>query len=86
MKERITGVALLTDAGQLWSLPAPAQHGQLFALAAMFNDSPEPCEQGFTTNEGRFVGRREARRIAEAAEQLDIDARHHDDLFSEDVR
>jgi|DEB19_MinimDraft_3_1074340.scaffolds.fasta_scaffold60239_1 hypothetical protein len=55
--------------------------------------APVVGEQGFVTSAGRFVGREEARQIAEAAEQLipseDNDGvaivRQHPQLFSEDV-
>lgn len=43
-----------------------------------------PCTQGFVTQDGRFVDRREAKRIAYRAGQL-IRETHPTDLFSEDV-
>lgn len=54
----------------------------------------DPGIQGFVTSSGRFVGRIEARKIAEASGQLikscvDADGgpftREHEQLFSEDV-
>ena len=85
MTERITGVALLTDDGALWSLPKPARHGKLFALAAYSGVNAEPCLQGFTTSAGRFVGRIEARKIADAMGQILAGARSHSELYSEDI-
>jgi hypothetical protein len=67
--ERITGVGLLTDEGELWSLPKPNRHCHLFALAAFQGNQADPCRQGFTTNTGRFVGREEAKKIVRASGQ-----------------
>lgn len=85
--ERITGVAIMDDDGRLWSLPAPARHGTIYALAAFMRESAEgPLSgQGFTTNTGRFVGREEAVGIATDARQLIRKTDPPDQLFSEDV-
>lgn len=85
--ERITGVAVLDDSGRLWSLPAPARHGTIYALAAFIRETAEspPSGQGFTTNTGRFVGREEAVEIATAAQQLIRKTEPPSQLFSEDV-
>lgn len=83
--ERITGVALLTDEGELWSLPKPSRHCHLFALAAFQNNQADPCKQGFTTNTGRYVGREEAVSIATGARQLIRKTDPPSQLFSEDV-
>ena len=84
--ERITGVALLTDEGELWSLPKPNRHCHLFALAAFQSNHADPCRQGFTTNLGRYVSREEASRIADAAGQiLRRTGSNTIQLFSEDV-
>lgn len=81
----ITGVAILHQDGRLWALPAPARHGQLFALAAFQNADPEPCTQGFTTSWGAFVDRERARTIAESEGQVKPTARPGPLLFSEDI-
>lgn len=86
--ERITGVALLTHNGVLWSLPAPKRHHHIFALAAFMgplDEPPEPCEQGFTTNTGRFVDRKEALAIAQAADQPIRKHGNIHELYSEDL-
>lgn len=85
--ERITGVAILDDRGRLWSLPAPARHGTIYALAAFIRDTAEspPSGQGFTTNTGRYVDREEAVRIATSAGQLIRKTDPPSQLFSEDV-
>ena len=62
--ERITGVAILTEDGRLFALPKPNRHGNLFALADFYGQDGEPSVQGFTTNTGRFVDRKEAMSIA----------------------
>lgn len=50
-------------------------------------DSLTRCNtiQGFITNEGRFVNRKEAFRIALAAGQIDESAGSNGELFSEDL-
>ena len=83
--ERITGVALLTDEGELWSLPKPSRHCHLFALAAFQGNHADPCKQGFTTNTGRFVSREEGVGIATAAKQLIRKTNPPSQLFSEDL-
>ena len=61
MSERITGVALLSEDGRMWSLPKPARHYHLYALAAFQGADPLPCEEGFTNGAGRFLTRSEAK-------------------------
>ncbi|MGX1786813.1 hypothetical protein ACWIGM_08760 [Bosea sp. NPDC055332] len=85
MTERITGVALLTAEGELWSLPKPNRHCNLFALAAFQGNHADPCTQGFTTDIGRFVGREEAVGIATEARQLIRKTDPPSQLFSEDL-
>lgn len=72
--------------GRVWSLPRPARHGDV--LHAVYNEVGGPVgeryEQGFTTDDGRFVGRREAFLIATAAQQIVCDDAHHI-LFTEDL-
>lgn len=47
-------------------------------------DCTGESEQGFVTNKGRFVDRREAMHIAEAADQI-ISFTKSDELYSEDL-
>jgi hypothetical protein len=70
VSETITGVAVLTNDGCLWSLPKPNRHCHIFALAAFVGKSAEPGKQGFTTSGGRFVDRMEAAQIAGKAGKL----------------
>ena len=68
------------------SQPRPARHGHIIRwMADLGLDVVQPEDQGFTTSDGRFVDRVEARRIAVDAGQLLPNARSHDELFSEDV-
>ena len=84
--EEITGVALLTPDGSLWSLPRPYRHHHIFALAAFTGKGVDPSTQGFTTTLGRFVDRQEAAKVAAQAGQHM--RRGHDPvstLYSEDL-
>lgn len=83
MSEIITGVAVLSGKGALWSLPRPHRHCHIFALAAFIGDSAEPGKQGFTTSTGRFVDRTDARKIAEIAGQVEQNGNFQ--LYSEDL-
>jgi len=69
------------------SAPPPARHHHLVnalsGLSAQIVVQPE--DQGFLTNEGQFVQRVEARKIAEGAGQLLPRQSNLDELFSEDV-
>lgn len=88
-------VAAAIRVGELiLSVPKPGRHHHIFyAIGKEFGEPAPHAEQGFTTSEGQFVGRTEARKIAEAANQLipcQSDdgvpfTRQHPDLFSEDV-
>lgn len=82
--ERITHSAILTDVGPR-GLPIPASHWTVSQV--LFDQSEMPLKKpsGFVTSTGRFVGRREARRIAVAAGQIDDEETYQTyDLFSED--
>ena len=82
-KRYIYAVAIKSDAGQVYNLVAPARHHDV--LAVMKEGGAKPKEQGFLDDQGRFVGREEARKIAEEAGQLLERAIQSPDLFSEDV-
>lgn len=85
MTERITGVALLREDGAMWSLPAPSRHFHLFALIAFQGTEAEPCEQGFSTSQGRFVDRKEAIVLAREAGQPIRKRDNPTQLYSEDL-
>lgn len=84
MTERIIAAAVRYQ-GATFSLLPPARHGEcLWLLRAARPDSHDE-EQGFVTDRNRFVGRQEARKIAEAAGQLIERAGNLPELYSEDV-
>jgi hypothetical protein len=60
----IIGVAVRLE-GEVYSLLAPARHGQVLRLiAACYPDDPNAalkCEQGFVSDDKRFLTREEAR-------------------------
>ncbi|WP_316201019.1 MULTISPECIES: hypothetical protein [unclassified Bradyrhizobium] len=94
MQETIERAAIFCD-HVTWTVARPGRHHDVIAYIA-----PERPwlvsirgQQGFVTSTGRFVGREEARKIAEAANQLIPTygedgvpfIRQHPQLFSEDV-
>src|SRR3974390_1373620 len=93
-KERIVAVALRLNK-LIFQMPAPYRHHDIIAAVsrAGLPTVGLVAQQGFITNSGRFVDRREGRKIAEEAKQLlkQKDAkgvpyeRKHSELFSEDV-
>lgn len=85
--ERITGVAILREEGEMIALPRPHRHHHLYALAAFagFSADGGPDTQGFTTNTGRFVHRKEALAIAQAADQPLRKHGNIHELYSEDL-
>lgn len=87
MQERIVSAAI-NSGGMIWSLPSPARHHTiLHAMSAFGIDAIKhghPDAQGFLTSTGRYVGRREAARIAYEAEQIEK-TKWPPDLYSEDL-
>lgn len=90
--ERIEAAAI--RAGKcVMIVPKPGRHHHIFHELDRLNCPRFACVQGFVTSTGRFVEREEARKLAEAANQLipsdDNEGvpivRQHKDLFSEDV-
>lgn len=83
-RERIIAAALFNN-GLTISMPPPARHHTL--LNALDDSTVErilPDDQGFLTSAGRFVGRREAARIAVTAEQT-LEPKWGAELYSEDL-
>lgn len=58
---------------------------QMIAMTGLKQHEAGEEIQGFLTNENRFVGRREARRIAYAANQLSGNDSEEGPLYSEDL-
>lgn len=93
--EKIISAAIDFD-GVVWTVPRPGRHHDVIAF--IIKDRPwidhVGGTQGFWTSDERFVEREEARKIAEAADQI-IASRigpdgvpykfQHSQLFSEDV-
>lgn len=87
--ERIAAAALRTTDGRVFSEAPPARHCHVIEkmrAAGCEDHDIFTATQGFTTTLGRFLHRRAAFRVAEAAKQFvrDPTARTHG-LFSEDV-
>jgi len=81
MVERVHTAAI--KAGKkVFSMARPARHSDIYRN---FMLTKGDGEEGFTTTEGRFVSRREARRIALKANQLVRPRGHPDKLFTEDL-
>lgn len=94
MTETIERAAIQCD-HVVWTVPRPGRHHDVIAYIARDRPWLVPItgEQGFVTSTGRFVGREEAKKIAEAADQIIASCgsdgvpfkREHPQLFSEDV-
>lgn len=88
--QEVIVAAALRIGNLILSVPRPGRHHDVFRAAHEAGLPLGYREQGFVTSTGRFVDRRKARLIAEAAGQLlpvdDLGAvRQHPELFSEDV-
>lgn len=85
-REKLVRAALLYK-GKIWSVPAPGRHHNVIQLMAGAGLGPEAQrDQGFLTDIGRFVDRREGLCIAEAANQIIRRTGNADDkLYSEDL-
>lgn len=85
-REKLVRAALLHD-GKIWSVPAPGRHHHVIRLMADAGLGPEAQRhQGFMTDTGRYVDRREGLKIAEAANQIIRRTGNADDqLYSEDL-
>lgn len=88
-EERIIASAIRhKETGEIWTLPAPARHHNLFRILPdelSSSDIAKYIEQGFETNLRPFVDRKEAKIIARIADQLLDRASKLNILFSEDV-
>lgn len=88
--------AAIKFGGLVCVVERPGRHHDVFRAMseAGFEARFGPEQQGFVTDDGRFVGREEGRKIAEGAGQLIASVRdaegvmftrQHAHLFSEDV-
>lgn len=81
MSERIAQAAVRSKNGIVFTIDPPARHIDIIRHEVM----PElDFEQGFLTEDGRFVDRKEARRIAEAAGQI-VGGPATDSLYTENL-
>lgn len=88
--ERIVGVALMAPTAGLHVLARPNRHHDVINMMIKLGRRQQAfmAEQGFVTNHGRYVNRREALAIALAAQQVSEDLRPVPglpELFSEDL-
>lgn len=85
MSERIAAAAICLS-GVVHTLPPPNRHHNiLHKLHAEVGDRAHRADRGFVTDGGRFVGRKQGLRIAEAAGQIKEKLGCPGLLFSEDL-
>lgn len=87
MSERIVAAAIQTDAGT-FSRPPPNRHHNVirYVRELGYDGDVSGDRQGFVTDTNRFVGRREAWTIADAAGQIErLPGGVEGLLFSENV-
>jgi hypothetical protein len=74
---------------KVYSVPRPGRHHDILRVIFEANDPLLPLitlrDQGFVTDQGRFVSREEACVIARAAGQILVKTNPEYQLFSEDV-
>lgn len=82
----IVSVAIKLDNGLIVSLPSPARHHNVMELLPDEFALVPPDSQGFLTDDGNFVRREPARRIALNSGQINDDETSNPrELFSEDL-
>lgn len=81
----INAAAIRTTTGQVFSVPKPGRHGDVFRMLQKSGASWHGATQGFLTSEGNFVTRAEAAVIAFSAGQLPHDQTIPETVFSEDL-
>ena len=79
--------AAIEHEGTIYHVPPPGRHHHICHKMVLELGLPVNAQrnQGFLTNTGRFVGRREAADIARAAGQIIKKTGPENELFSEDV-
>lgn len=84
----IAGVSIVGQDGIVYSLPAPNRHPHIFWDYYNKNGKVLLCkEQGFYTNEGIYLNRYDAFKVATAAGQITVKTGNpaSEELFSEDM-
>lgn len=85
LTSKIDRVAIIYN-GVIYSLPRPNRHHDVIRhIHEVTGATTIDGDQGFMTNDGQFVGRRQARLIAERSGQLLPRASKGKELYSEDV-
>jgi len=83
---KVTAAAIRDDDGKVWTLPAPARHHNI--LRHMY-DSGKPGSfldgQGFVLEDGTFVNRKVAAKLAVESGQIKKTEYVDGQLFSEDL-
>ena len=88
MTERIQAAAILMGDGAVCVMFPPKRHHDIIRKLSSRRyktDELGPLKQGFVTSHGRYVDRIEARKIAEAADQMLTKNPGGDQLYSEDL-
>ena len=69
---KIVAVALKSKQGLIFTLPAPARHGHVISYMNydQIKEHPLTAEQGFLTDEGQFINRKQAMYVATEANQI----------------
>lgn len=81
----------IENEAMVFSKPKPARHHHLIhQVAGLIGRPVSPDEQGFLTNEGRYVSRRQAYHIARLSGQIPFEERiiptpGTEKIFSEDL-
>lgn len=83
---RVVGVAVKSESGVLYALPAPNRHHNVIHMMVDSGElAPITGEQGFILSDGRFARRAAAKLYAEEAGQILEGRGSHRELFSEDL-
>lgn len=79
-------LAAIRHEGDIYSVPRPGRHhAVIHKMAGLGHGASAMHDQGFITSHFRFVGRHEALRLAQTANQIIEKTSPRDQLFSEDV-
>jgi hypothetical protein len=81
----IKAAAILTKAGKVYTSPAPKRHFDIIIAMTKKGYPTTKVQRGFLTSEGKYVNRRQARVIAENANQLLPNNFGLKELYTEDV-
>lgn len=84
-KITVDRAAIIGRDGKIWSVPRPERHHHVIKLMVLFGyPTPVAGIQGFLLSNGKFVGRKEAAKIAIEAKQIKK-LNWPPNLFSEDL-